>query len=118
MHSLDAELGVGIEGGIVELREGRMRSCAWAAVVSRDGRSGVGGSLAMPLPPRVSRAIGAGLELGHAMDELTGQHDTKRGSGAVGILTGGLIDRQRAYEIIVTYALAPFLTPELWSSSE
>jgi non-canonical (house-cleaning) NTP pyrophosphatase len=30
-------------------------------------------------------------------------------------LTAGLVDRQRAYEILVTYALAPFLTPEYWA---
>jgi non-canonical (house-cleaning) NTP pyrophosphatase len=33
---------------------------------------------------------------------------------AVGILTAGLVDRQRAYEVLVSYALAPFLTPELY----
>ena len=68
----------------------------------------------MPLPPDVARAIRDGEELGHAMDALTGGRDTKRGVGAVGILTAGLIDRQRAYEMLVTYALAPWLTPELW----
>ncbi len=105
-----AELGVGIEGGIVEMGDGAMRTCAWAAIAAADGREGVGGSLAMPLPDAVARAVRDGLELGHAMDRLTGEHDTKRGAGAVGILTAGLVDRQRAYEVLVTYALAPFLT--------
>ena len=48
--------------------------------------------------------IRGGVELGHAMDALVGAHDTKRGAGAVGILTGGLVDRQRAYEVLVRYA--------------
>ncbi len=109
-----AELGVGIEGGVVNDANGAMRTCAWAAVVFPDGRQGVGGSLAMPLPPVVADAVHGGLELGHAMDRLTGTHDTKRGAGAVGILTAGLVDRQQAYEILVSYALAPFLTPEYW----
>ena len=111
---LRAELGVGIEGGVVEERDGSMRTCAWAVVVSHDGRSGTGGSLAMPLPPAVADAVRGGAELGHAMDAVTGLHDTKRGQGAVGILTSGLIDRQRAYESLITYALAPFLTPSFW----
>jgi non-canonical (house-cleaning) NTP pyrophosphatase len=68
----------------------------------------------MPLPPAVTRALRAGAELGHAMDQLVGAHDTKRGAGAVGILTAGLVDRQRAYEVLITYALAPLLTPQLW----
>jgi inosine/xanthosine triphosphatase len=105
----DADFGVGIEGGVVELPDGSMRTCAWAAVVSRSGRHGIGGSLAMPLPDSVARLIRGGMELGHAMDELTGRSGTKHAGGAVGILTGGLVDRQRAYEVLVAYALSPFL---------
>jgi inosine/xanthosine triphosphatase len=110
---LDADLGVGIEGGCVLTAEG-MRTCAWAVIVDRAGRHGTGGSLAIPLPGAVARMIQDGAELGHAMDLFVSQHDTKRGAGAVGILTAGLVDRQRAYEVLVTYALAPFLTPEYW----
>lgn len=112
--ALGAELGVGIEGGVVAQADGSMRTCAWAAIVDGNGRSGVGGSLAMSLPARVAGMIRDGIELGHAMDRFVGAHDTKRGAGAVGILTAGLVDRQRAYEVLVSYALAPFLTPELY----
>ncbi len=112
--ALDADLGVGVEGGVVELPDGTMRTCAWAVVVGRDGRVGTGGSLAMPLPASVAAAIRGGAELGHAMDALVSATNTKHGAGAVGILTRGLVDRQRAYEVLVTYALAPFLTPEFW----
>ena len=111
--ALDADLGIGIEGGCVEM-PGGMRTCAWAVIVDRSGRIGIGGSLAMPLPDRVAALIRGGAELGHAMDALVAEHNTKQGKGAVGILTAGLVDRQRAYEILVTYALAPFLTPEFW----
>jgi len=115
----DADFGVGLEGGVVDKRgvdgaDSVMRTCAWAAVVARDGRVGTGGSLAMTLPARVAALVRAGVELGHAMDRVSGGHDTKRGAGAVGILTSGLVDRQRAYEALVTYALAPFLTPALY----
>lgn len=113
-HALDADLGVGVEGGVVEESDGAMRTCAWAAIVDRTGRSGVGGSLAMPLPDRVAEMIREGLELGHAMDRLIGGHDTKRGKGAVGILTAGLVDRQRAYAALVAYAVAPFASPDLF----
>jgi inosine/xanthosine triphosphatase len=105
----DAELGVGIEGGVVQLDDGSMRTCAWAAVVTRDGREGVGGSLAMQLPAGVAELVRGGLELGHAMDRVTGEHDVKRGAGAVGILTAGLVSRQEAYEVLMAYALAPLL---------
>jgi inosine/xanthosine triphosphatase len=111
LDATDADLAVGLEGGVVEEEDG-MRTCAWASVVARDGRVGVGGSLAMMLPERVAALVRDGVELGHAMDRVTGAHDTKRGVGAVGILTAGLVDRQRAYESLVAYALARFLAPE------
>ena len=110
---LDADLGVGLEGGCVETADG-MRMCAWAVVVDRAGRAGTGGSLAMQLPHSVARRVRAGAELGAAMDALTAQRNTKQGAGAVGILTAGLVDRQRAYEVLVSYALAPFVTPSWW----
>ena len=55
-----------------------MRTCAWAAIVDAHGRSGVGGSLAMTLPPEVAAMIRDGVELGVAMDRLVGAHDTKQ----------------------------------------
>jgi inosine/xanthosine triphosphatase len=110
--ALDADLGVGIEGGVVEEADGSMRTCAWAAIVDARGRSGVGGSLAMTLPREVAAMIRDGIELGVAMDKLVGANNTKHGRGAVGILTAGLVDRQRAYEVLVAYALAPFVAAE------
>jgi inosine/xanthosine triphosphatase len=111
----DADLGVGLEGGVVDGPDG-MRTCAWCVVVHRDGREGVGGSLAMPLPDGVAQMIRGGEELGYAMDKFANERGTKHGKGAVGILTAGRIDRQAAYEVLVTYALAPFVTPEFFSS--
>jgi inosine/xanthosine triphosphatase len=110
--ALNADLGVGIEGGVVEEADGSMRTCAWAAIVDARGRSGVGGSLAMTLPREVAAMIRDGIELGVAMDNLVGANNTKHGRGAVGILTAGLVDRQRAYEVLVAYALAPFVAAE------
>jgi len=116
LDATGADLAVGLEGGVVEEEDG-MRTCAWASVVARDGRVGVGGSLAMILPERVAALVRDGVELGHAMDRVTGAHDTKRGVGAVGILTAGLVDRQRAYESLVAYALARFLAPEHYAGA-
>lgn len=110
-----ATLAVGLEGGVVVLPDGRMRSCAWAVVVDHRGVEGIGGSLSMPLPDRVAARIRAGEELGVAMDAEAETVGTKHGRGAVGILTAGLIDRQRAYEPMVAYALAPWLAPDFFA---
>jgi inosine/xanthosine triphosphatase len=113
-EALSAELGVGIEGGVVRNADGSLRTCAWAVVVGPRGREGIGGSLAMGLPEPVAALIRAGMELGAAIDAVTGSRDVKRGVGAVGILTDGLVDRQEAYEVIVAYALAPFISEEMY----
>ena len=51
------------------------------------------------------------------MDAVAQTVGTKFGTGAVGILTAGLIDRQRAYEPLVTYALAPWAAPNYFDNS-
>jgi inosine/xanthosine triphosphatase len=112
-RALDADIGVGIEGGVVEAASGGVRTNAWAAIVTRDGREGVGGSLSMELPADVALLVREGKELGHAMDAYAGTHNVKQGVGAVGILTNGLVTRQQAYEVLVAYALAPLLSNDL-----
>ena len=113
----NSDLGIGIEGGVVELPDGGVRTCAWAVAVDHDGRTGTGGSLAIPLPDIVVQRLRAGEELGHAMDAVARTVGTKHGRGAVGILTASLIDRQRAYEPLVTYALAPWLAAEFFDAA-
>lgn len=111
-----ATLGVGFEGGVVEEADGSVRTCAWAAVATRDGAVHLGGSLALPLPAAVAARLRAGEELGHAVDALLGVSGTKHGGGAVAVLTRGLVDRQRAYEHLLAYALAPLLGPAEWGA--
>lgn len=115
--ALDADIGVGLEGGVVDDEPTGMRTCAWAAIALRDGREFFGGSLAMPLPPEVAALIRQGVELGHAMDAVSGAHNSKHGAGAVGILTNGLIDRQQAYEVLVTYAFSPLIAADYWDAA-
>jgi inosine/xanthosine triphosphatase len=109
-----ADLGVGLEGGVVREPDGGVRTCAWAAIVDRQGVTSSGGSLAMPLPPAVVALLDAGVELGHAMDTIVQASNIKQGRGAVGVLTGNLLTRQQAYEPLVTYALARWIAAGLW----
>lgn len=114
-EALDADVGVGIEGGTIDAGDD-VRSCAWAVIALRDGRTFVGGSLSMPLPAAVGALVRGGTELGHAMDAVSGASNTKHGLGAVGILTKGYIDRQRAYETLVAYAFAPLMAPDYYEA--
>ncbi|MCC6244553.1 MAG: inosine/xanthosine triphosphatase [Gemmatimonadaceae bacterium] len=115
--SSQAELAIGVEGGVVRIGSDDLRTCAWAVALDREGREGLGGSLSMPLPKAVADRVLAGEELGHAMDAVASAVGTKYGRGAVGILTDGLVDRQQAYEPLITYALAPWLAPDYFEWS-
>ena len=104
-----ADLGVGLEGGLVETREGVM-TCAWCAIVDRAGKVGYGGGVHILLPPVITDILSQHHELGSAMDFLINEDNTKQMQGAVGILTNGLSNRQTAYEQLVAMAAAPFVT--------
>jgi len=110
-----ADLGAGLEGGTADIG-GRHMTAGWCALW--DGRNfylGGGGHIA--LPPEADRMVAReGLELGAAMDRLSGGENTKQKNGAIGILTAGLSSRQKAYEDIIVYALAPLISPELYAA--
>lgn len=110
------DLAVGLEGGVINTPWGLM-TCAWCALCHRDGTVGVGGGSHMLLPPQVAQQLHAGAELGLAMDQLLNAHNTKQSSGAIGILTDGLLTRQSAYEVILRLALAPFRQPKYYRGS-
>ncbi len=111
---LDADLGLGLEGGVQEA-DGHLYLTGWVAVVDRHGRESVASGARIPLPPQVAAAVQAGQELGPLMDRLTGRTKTNHAEGAVGILTRGLVTRQHSFEVGVAYALAPWLNPEWYA---
>lgn len=113
LAALDADLGIGLEGG-VNPEAGGLMLMGWVAAVDRNGRIGVGGAARLPLPNHIARRVLAGEELGPVMDAVLGETDVRRKGGAVGALTAGLVLRQETFAIGVAYALAPFVAPELY----
>lgn len=107
------DIGIGLEGGVENTDYGYF-TCGWVAAVDGKGRVGIGSGAAILLPSTVSSRIKDGKELGEIMDELTGQTDTKRKMGALGILTKNLVTRGEEFESGVICALAPFISPSLY----
>ncbi len=101
-----ADYWVGIEGGIADDGQ-EMTAFAWIVVrsASLQGRSRTG---TFPLPPEVAALVRQGHELGEGDDIVFGRTGSKQQEGAVGLLTGGVVDRARLYEQSVVLALIPF----------
>jgi non-canonical (house-cleaning) NTP pyrophosphatase len=65
-------------------------------------------------PPVVSLIQNKGLELGDADDQIFGRVNGKHGSGTVGILSKGLINRAAYYEHAILLALVPWFRPDVY----
>jgi inosine/xanthosine triphosphatase len=111
-----ADYWVGVEGGTDqddEVFPGEMYTFAWIVVQSRD-RLGKGRTGAFYLPPAVADLVRQGVELGDADDIVFGRSNSKQQNGAIGLLTGDVIDRAALYEPAVIFALIPFVNPNLY----
>ncbi len=112
-HMADADFWVGIEGG-VEKKDSDMEAFAWVVVKSKNGKIGKGRTGTFFLPPKVAELIEQGMELGEADDEVFKRENSKQKNGAIGILTGDIIDRTRYYTETIVLALIPFKNEELY----
>ena len=103
---------VGIEGGIED--DGQiMTAFAWVVIVHQ-GSIGKAKTATFELPQRIAALVRAGVELGHADDQVFQRENSKQKDGAVGILTNGIIDRTEYYKQAVLLACVPFLHPALY----
>lgn len=102
---------IGIEGGL-SAWGGDLLGFAWVVVLWGDlvGRSR---TATFSLPQEIVTLIHQGIELGEADDIVFRRNNSKQGNGAVGILTGDVIDRTEYYAHAVTLALIPFKNPDL-----
>lgn len=109
----DADLWAGIEGGVEEDPAHGLSAFAWVVILSQT-REGKGRTGTFFLPPRVAELVRAGKELGEADDIVFGRTNSKQENGAVGLLTGDVIDRAAFYEQAVILGLIPFKNEELY----
>ena len=108
----ESDYWLGIEGGIEDDTLG-MACFAWVHILDRRGRSGWGQTAVFYLPREVAALVRAGLEVGHADDRVFGRENSKQSSGAIGLLTDDVIDREAYYAHAVIMALTPFKNPTL-----
>lgn len=108
----EADYWVGLEGGI-EDEDQEMAAFAWV-VIQGGERLSRARTVTFYLPPAVAHLIRQGVELGEADDRVFGRQNSKQENGAIGLLTGNVLDRAQAYAMAVILALTPFKNPHLY----
>jgi non-canonical (house-cleaning) NTP pyrophosphatase len=145
-HGSFPDLAVGLEGGLEwsktiqdENGEDTLWCMAWMAVygkrtcllvdavASPDSKYytadkkpifGLAKTATFLLPSSLAKLIEDGMELGHADDKVFGRVNSKQGSGTVGVLTNGLIDRSAYYEHALVLALVPWVRPDVYAPND
>jgi len=112
-EALGGDFFVGIEGGVIQ-HVGRWFAFGAVCVMDACGRMGFGASPLFELPAGVAEALRAGEELGHVIDRLSGQSNSKQQGGAIGHFTRGAVDRKAIYAQGTVVALVPFLNEALF----
>jgi inosine/xanthosine triphosphatase len=110
---LGAAYCIGLEGGIAQLA-GRWYTFGVICLANAAGECGFGVSPMFELPQSIVDRLLAGEELGHVIDDLSGDHNTKQKGGAIAYMTQGRVDRTQLYAQGVVMALVPFLNPDLY----
>ncbi|WP_010303837.1 DUF84 family protein [Kurthia senegalensis] len=103
----NADIAFGLEGGVKRV-EDTMYLCNWAAIVSKEGRIYTAAGAQIPLPEEIANELENGRELGPVMDVYAKQQNTREHSGAIGVFTNGLVDRQQMFEHILTLLIGQY----------
>lgn len=112
---LGPKYSVGIEGGVQANSNKQMECFAWIVIYNGQYESCSRTSTFL-LPPAISKLVNEGVELGKADDEVFSRVESNQGSGTVGYLTHGIIDRCSYYSHAVVLAMIPFTNPELYDT--
>ncbi|RNJ26681.1 DUF84 family protein [Halosegnis longus] len=110
LAATDADLGVGLEGGVARLPDtDGLWLIMWAAATDGE-RWGRGSGPSLRLPDAITARVDAGEELGPVMDDVLNEDGVAESQGAAGALTGGVTNRTEALRTAVAGSLGPFLT--------
>ncbi|MEH7238967.1 DUF84 family protein [Bacillus sp. JJ1562] len=102
-----ADLGVGLEGGVVESKFG-LFLCNWGAIFDKNNEPIIAGGARILLPDEIARELKKGIELGDVMEEFTKQKDIRKAEGAIGIFTNHYVNRKDMFTHVVKLLVGQF----------
>lgn len=92
MQKGNGDIGIGLEGGVVETEFG-LYVCNWGAIYEDGLPPIIAGGARIQLPEEIAEKLRAGQELGPVMDEYAQKENVRKKDGAVGIFTAGRVTR-------------------------
>ena len=101
LEKSDADLAIGLEGGVSESSYG-LFVCNWGALVTRDGEQFLAGGARILLPEEVADQLRNGHELGPVMDAFTRKKDIRKKEGAIGVFTNEHVTRAGMFKHIAS----------------
>ncbi|MBO4349031.1 MAG: inosine/xanthosine triphosphatase [Candidatus Methanomethylophilaceae archaeon] len=102
------EMAVGIEAGVFEMLDG-LYDIQHCTIIDKEGRETYGQGSGFRYPDAVAELVRSGMTVGSSMRVVYGDTDIGKKQGAVGLLSKGLIDREKLTEQAVIAAMIPRL---------
>ncbi|TDL35460.1 DUF84 family protein [Jeotgalibacillus sp. S-D1] len=101
-QSINASIGIGLEGGVVETSNG-LYICNWGALCDPLLPEPItAGGARLRLPDQVAEQLREGRELGPVMEEFSQKKEIRQREGAVGLFTNERVTRAAMFSHIVT----------------
>ncbi|MEC2224443.1 DUF84 family protein [Heyndrickxia faecalis] len=104
----NADIGIGLEGGVVETPHG-LFLCNWGALVVEGEEPFIAGGARIPLPEEIAVRLRAGEELGPVMENYAKKENVRKKEGAIGVFTNELVTRGDMFTHITKMLLGQFL---------
>ena len=103
-----ADIGIGLEGGVMETEAG-LFLCNWGALAVQDQPVITAGGARILLPQVIAEQLRSGEELGPVMDQFTARKEIRQHEGAIGVFTNGLVTRDEMFLHVAKLLLGQFL---------
>ena len=95
-----ADIGIGLEGGVMFLDE-ELYLCNWGALVTEDEKVFTASGDRIKLPDEFIAPIQKGVELSDIIDDYTTKKDVRSHEGTIGIFTNNQVTRQALFQHIM-----------------
>lgn len=108
LEAEEADLGVGLEGGLINTDYGYFL-CNWGAIYVKEQQPIVAGGARIVIPDEIGELVFSGRELGDVIDMYAKKENVRHNEGAIGIFTNGIVDRTKMFHELSSLLIGQYL---------